>query len=363
MPTDSTPSPHATRETNIHGSKQTAQERLVLDRKFYVGEEMWWNAVQEDGQLIESSTKTTRTLSRDGHSYPKIYDLVREMYNIYKKDLEVFELLLSNKTDTCRRIGLELLKRRLSIIRADMHSIADATLLPFMQSAPREQTQFFILNQKDMLTWAMSKWSKLSQEKMQKTTDNDRLRVFGILFSEQLREYLPLVTGICNHNKNRGELDEKNSLLRSVIKTAHSKFHDKEVVVEHPTSWLSQETKEKIELDIHPELNPNDKQRIDVSRTSANIQSIIKTTTQQYNKVMKNYTKGTGGGPGHPANFANWQERDPLYFGDYDSNSKSCYLTYIHMLNQQYDHPRRSMISFQMKQGSKTSLAQEAHRR
>ena len=48
---------------------------------------------------------------------------------------------------------------------------------------------------------------------------------------------------------------------------------------------------------------------------------------------------GTGGGSGDPANFSNWQERDPLCFERYDTNSKSSYLTYIHMLNNQYHHP------------------------
>ena len=99
--------------------------------------------------------------------------------------------------------------------------------------------------------------------------------------------------------------------------------------MEHPTCWSHQGTINRIGANIHEKLNPNDHQRISVKRTSDNIKGIIKTTTQQYNNIMKNYTKGTGGGPGHPANFANWQERDPLYFGQYDSHSKSSYLTYI----------------------------------
>ena len=127
--------------------------------------------------------------------------------------------------------------------------------------------------------------------------------------------------------------------MRAVLQKVHDRFHDKEVIVAHPNSWMRQETIDKVGPNIHANLNPNDKQRIKIARTIDGIKIIIKTTTRQYNTIMNNYTKGTGGGSGHPANFANWQERDPLFFKDYDSHSKSSYLTYIHMFNQQYDHP------------------------
>ena len=320
-------------------STESSLDKQMLHRKFYVPAETWWSNIQEEGKPIEDSTKTNRTFVNKGLYFPNLYDLTRKMHALFLRDRQVFEQLPTNKSDICRRMAQEILKLRFQVDRADMNRIVDDTMLPFMQKAPREQAKFYVLSQKDMIKWAMSKWSSLSIEKLRKTTENDRLRVFGIMFSDDLREHVPLVTGTCNHTKNRGQLDEKNGLLRAVLQKVHDRFHDKEIVVVHPILWMRQDTIDKVGSTIHANLNPNDKQRIEVARTIDGIKTIIKTTTRQYNTIMNNYTKGTGGGSGHPANFANWQERDPLFFEDYDSHSKSSYLTYIHMFNQQYDHP------------------------
>ena len=190
-------------------SSQSSLDKKLLDRKFYVPAETWWSNIQEEGTPKEDSMKTNRTFVNKGLSFPKLYDLTRKMHALFFQDRQVFEQLPTNKSEICRRMAQEILNLRFQVDRADMNSIVDDTMLPFMQRAPREQTKFYVLSQKDMIKWAMSKWSNLSIEKLRKTTDNDRLKVFGITFSDDLREHVPLVTGTCNHTKNRVNLTRR----------------------------------------------------------------------------------------------------------------------------------------------------------
>jgi hypothetical protein len=185
-----------------------------------------------------------------------------------------------------------------------------------------------------MVRWALNKWSNTSTERQQRTTDNDRLRVFGILFFQDLREYIPLVTGTNSSAMSRIKLDAKNSTLKGVLQDPLQKFNDVEVKVSHPAAWEKDKTVSRIGVDVHASMDPNEMNRILVPRNMDGIKCIISSTTRAYNNVMKNYTKGTGGGDGNVANFSNWQERDPLYFGNYDNYTKSSYLTWIHMLNK-----------------------------
>lgn len=236
-------------------------------------------------------------------------------------------------------MGEAILENRFQITRADMNNISDSTMIPFMKEAPAHVKKFYVLSQRDMLRWALNKWSNTSNERQQRTTDNDRLIVFGILFSEHFREYIPLVTGTHASDMSRIQLDAKNSTLKGVLQEVLLKFNDVEVEVSHPAAWAKEDTVSRIGSDVHATMNPNDMDRIRVPRTMDGIKTIISSATRAYNNVMKNYTKGTGGGDDNVPNFSNWQERDPLSFRNFDNYTKSSYLTWIHMWNKQFDHP------------------------
>ena len=60
----------------------------------------------------------------------------------------------------------------------------------------------------------------------------------------------------------------------------------------------------------------------------------------EYNKVMNDYQKKTGGGDGDEVLFVSWDERDPIEFLDYDLKVKNnVHLTIIHMYDKQFDFP------------------------
>ena len=315
-------------------------EQLLANSKFFLPENMRWNFLQEDGVPLESKKRVSKLIVKDRIGYKKIYDLANEMHTIFAREKEVFEFLPPKKANVCKKLGEEILNKRIKVSRGDMNNVADITMLPYMQNSPPHTSTFWVLNQKDMLRWTMVKWSSASNERIHRITDNDRIRVFGLMFEESLREHIPLVTGTGPSTMSRSQLDSQNSVLNCVLQDILRKFNDEEEIVSPPTAWLLDETKQRIGEKTYSVLDPNDISRINVTRTIDGIKTIIRSTTKQYNAVMSNYTKGTGGGDGNMANFSNWKERDPIYFEDYDNHTKSSCLTYIHMWNNEFSHPR-----------------------
>ena len=51
----------------------------------------------------------------------------------------------------------------------------------------------------------------------------------------------------------------------------------------------------------------------------------------EYNKVMEQYTKGTGGGAGDDVNYVVWQKRDPANVSRYMEQGAVLYLTIVHI--------------------------------
>jgi hypothetical protein len=271
-------------------------------------------------------------------SYEDLYKLGRDMFNLYQKDKVVFTMP-KNKSRTIECIVLEITNRRVRVNKGDIHKVMTESNKIFIDELTKKQSSIYILEQKDILRWVLGKWSTHSFENQVKVVDNDRLRVFGLMFSESMREYIPNLIGGNRLSFTRAQLDEQPSLSRGLWRTLLLQFNDPKVVVPHPEKWDTIETISKVGEKTHKSYNPNDPGRIKISRHLDSLRHMVKSTMTQYNKVMNTYTLGTGGGSGHPANFANWMDRDPLFFDDYDTNKKSHYLTYIHMYNHQYDHP------------------------
>lgn len=101
----------------------------------------------------------------------------------------------------------------------------------------------------------------------------------------------------------------------------YGKFIDSEVKVNFPTKWYEDDSKLKLSAKHGPDawqtytstLDPNDQQRIKLPWTKEHITTLLKTTVVEYNKVMNDYQKKTGGGDGDEVLFVSWDERDPFY--------------------------------------------------
>ena len=51
--------------------------------------------------------------------------------------------------------------------------------------------------------------------------------------------------------------------------------------------------------------------------TSSACQHLFKNTFSLYKHAMRKWTKGTGGGPGYPENYCDWEERSDDIFARY----------------------------------------------
>lgn len=79
-------------------------------------------------------------------------------------------------------------------------------------------------------------------------------------------------------------------------------------------------------------LDPNDIEDLYNPRTAKEVELIWKITKKLYKDAMKLWTKQTGGGPGHPENYYNFESRDPDNFSQYNKKFGSM-LTWIYMLD------------------------------
>jgi hypothetical protein len=96
----------------------------------------------------------------------------------------------------------------------------------------------------------------------------------------------------------------------------HTKFIDNEVVVELPETWTSEETQETMDERHGPgtfadycTFNPNNLACLELPWTEEDVMRIFEKMVAEYQAMMDFYTKGTGGGPGAPENYADWMHR------------------------------------------------------
>ena len=63
------------------------------------------------------------------------------------------------------------------------------------------------------------------------------------------------------------------------------------------------------EDNAHAPFNPNNADRMKLTWNETRLKSVLQFGLSSYEKMMTKYQKGTGGGPGAPQNFVDWQNR------------------------------------------------------
>ena len=179
-------------------------------------------------------------------------------------------------------------------------------------------------------------------------TNDDKLRVMGILFFEDIRDNIPFVMGLRDYSKNhnkRMHLYSWNGKKRSTLNTIHQWSIDSKVVVLLPEKWKEHIIKEKVDEALgagtydSTKFNPNNRQRIKLPWEVKHVKAIILIVISEYNKIMYLYTKGTGGGNGDPTSYCIWQEREDVHFLHYSKTENFLYLTIAHMWDKKYQFP------------------------
>ena len=347
---------------NTNGPRDLIQAALI-DSANYHDQEEWFRCLQEDGIGFSEidvthwgknpkKKKHCHISLRQMH-YKQLYKLAQSIFVLYnsKKDT-LFANILKNKSDAIHKIGMFICNNRYSKAKGDIHSIAlqGFDYKPFASKSEYDtRTTFYFLDQGMVLKHFLDMWSGDTMKEQMKPTDSDRLRAIGLLFQEEMREYIPYVLSGTDRSK-RLTIDEWTGKRRLCFQQLHERFIDEEVNVTLPPKWSHENTKKKINDkhavvgktwdEFNEEFDPNDATRIFLPRTEDDIKVIVGTTISAYNTVMVDYTKNTGGGDGDDAAIAIWEEREEVDIVNYDRKIKNAvYLTVVHMYNKLYAFP------------------------
>ena len=201
--------------SDIELSSENPIEVLLFNSCHYVDQKLWWELIQEEPKPYVKGNSKKMKVVKGTESYEDLYKLGRDMFNLYQKDKGVFTMP-KNKSRTIECIVLEITNRRVRVNKGDIHKVMTESNKIFIDELTKKQSSVYILEQKDILRWVLGKWSTHSFENQVKIVDNDRLRVFGLMFSESTREYIPNLIGGNRLSITRAQLDEQPSLSRGL---------------------------------------------------------------------------------------------------------------------------------------------------
>ena len=326
----------------------------------YIDDKRFFEGLQDDGKQLTLEEINTGAKRRGcimhGQSYYKqMYDFSKELYNHYKTQETILPKLRKNDSKATHMIGQKLIEMRQTTTRADIHKVVtDGTQLEFSKSNEyASKSSLSFLSQKTWVEWVISKWATTASDE-KKTTPDDMVRAVGIMFMEDMREYIPYLLTVndpcSNSNNGRGRrqsLDGWTSKRNLAIRNLHTRFIDLDCVVVLNDAWNSDEARKRIDERLgngaydNLNINPNNPQRIKVAFTDKEVLHHFSLAILAYNNMMKSYKMETGGGSGDPLLVVAWQEREPLDVVGYTTNKEAdeVYLTPIHLWDKAYDFP------------------------
>ena len=341
-------------------SSPSDENTLLNQESLYLSSERWFKLLQDAGKEMSAAEvkvcseqpkkRWTRKVAHANYFYSQLYNLASEVYDRLQNDSSFFPNLGKNKTGTIHSIGKLIANRRILKSRADLHSLpageeGDTVQCTHMPEYAG-QNQFYFLSQREVLLFCHQKFGNSRLEMTKNFTLDDKVRVAGICFCEAgVREYLSDMLGK-SKGGDRGAIDAARGRKSAGFLLLHQNFTDPEVVVPIPEEWEREETRNEIDrlrgagtFDEHGQFDPNNRIRIALPWSPTEVEVIFKTLTLEYNKAMKLYTMGTGGGPGAPENFNVWQERDPATVVSYIQQSSFIYLSLVHIWDKKYSFP------------------------
>ena len=149
--------------------------------------------------------------------YTKIWQISRDIYKILKlKRTDIVPNMSQNPTTPVRETGLAIISKRFTKGRGDLHS-ATNVYAKQMELAHSDKYQGLqrvsFLTQRELLSWCINKWSETERDK-KRATDDDRLRAMGLLFLEDMRDFIRYML-VAKYPDGRLELDEWNGMRNS----------------------------------------------------------------------------------------------------------------------------------------------------
>ncbi len=318
---------------------------FINNKLLHIDAQMWFELVQDVGdeitvdERISSKKNRVKHVFWNGRFYKNIYELASKFYINLQKHDNLVPKLPKNKFDSVKRIAEFVLQNRTKFSIADAHNHPEGSLFLELRASSKTNSKcdsIYIVSQRDVLSHFYQFWVPNEREIMKPTPD-DKLRLMGILLSNQIRDYLPDIMGV-TAGGTRQQLDASKGRQSLGWSLTLDLFVDVNYTVHLPDRWSHQETRneinERVGEDVyekHGNFNPNREDRITLPWTVPLLKTMFGIVRKSYNRVMERYTMGTGGGSGLPENYVIWQERDNTTISGYISqaNSINVYKTII----------------------------------
>jgi hypothetical protein len=350
----------------------------LCDRRLLVDDARWFKMLQDVGEEMTPAEeitygngvggkgkKKTRKITYGGIDEPSrfygdLYSLSTELFEKLDKLRETHFPHLpkqTSKSTAVHAIGQWIAKRRIAYCRADVHNIGSDGdgFMRFIDSPNySESEQYYILTQSTTMEFLFSRYGVKGEEK--RMTIDDKVRVAGIIFRDDLRFYLEDMIGTSRASKSRAVLDEASAKKLAGMKRLHEHFIDTEVVVNLPDEWNTDENRTSVDeingegmFDQFGLFNPNNPARIALLWTQSDVASIFAKVLSEYNAAMEKYTKGTGGGSGSHALFGvwdearseqhkQWKDRPAGWLAQYAGQMSMLYLGVVLMWDAQFNY-------------------------
>jgi len=279
----------------------------------------WVIAVTEDMQVKPTSSGKMSY----PQSLPKIWRIVTIFYKSWLKEGWEVPKKVKNVTDFKSKISKWIISNRRRVLTSDL-TYSD---LNFVQAMPTSgASNPWYLSLKTFLSHAARCWmvDELAASELLEANINDIVRLFSVAArNENRNDVVRLGIG---RNQDRAEMDGPLDAIDSIFSGWQKQFNDPDLELPTPAR--------AVHLESYLSIDPNDPSRVKITRTYAWLRSVWSSEIKNYNVATKKWTKGTGGGPGYPENFSNWQARDGEYFANYASAGKGDYLAWIYMLDK-----------------------------
>ncbi len=328
--------------------------KFINNKLLHVDKQLWFDQLQDVGDNMTEEEKDGCKKTRvkqfffKDRFYKYIYELANTFYINLQKHENLVPKLPKNKSDTVKRVCEYILLNCNKFSIGDVHNHPEgAAFLELCGSSKlsAKNDSIYILSQQDLLSHFYQFWVPNERDYMKPTPD-DKLRLMGILLSDQVRDYLPDIMGISSGG-NRQQLDASRGRQALGWNLTLDLYIDLNHTVHLPERWCLEETRNEINAELgddgydkYGKFNPNRQDRISLPWTLPLLKTMFGMVRKSYNRVMERYTMGTGGGPGMPENYVIWQERDETTFTGYISQvTADLYLTIVHMWDRMYDYP------------------------
>ena len=262
--------------------------------------------------------KKTRKITHGRFFYTDLYILSADLYDMMHRNRDMIFPQLpkpSSRTTCIHAIGHWIAEKRIRYDRGDIHNIGDDVGFLDVIRSPEyaDKSQYYILTQSSTMEFLFGRYGVKGEQKA--ITVDDKVHVAGIIFCEEMRQYIPDLIGTSRGSKVRAVLDAAPGRKLYAMTRLMEKFIDPEVVVEIPPKWNTIKNKKSVDkvngegaFDRFGTFVPNNLARIALPWTQTEVSAIFVKMLAEYNATMEKYTKGTGGGSGSHAMFGVWDE-------------------------------------------------------